>query len=64
MGSPLRWSPGEERERQLRLDWAELMYMIVLGQVERITARNGEVLQLRPKAANARALPEAIGARW
>ncbi len=37
--------------------------MIVLGQVERITARHGEVLQLRPKAANARALTEAIGAR-
>lgn len=39
------------------------MDMIVLGQVERITARHGEVLQLRPKAANARALTEAIGAR-
>ncbi|MDI8106950.1 hypothetical protein MJN85_30220, partial [Salmonella enterica subsp. enterica serovar Anatum] len=42
----------EEEDRQLRLDWEELMDMIVLGQVERITARHGEVLQLRPKAAN------------
>ena len=46
----------------MRLDWEELMDMIVLGHVERITARHGEVLQLRPKAANARALTEAIGA--
>ena len=35
--------------------------LIVLGKVETITARHGEVLQLRPKAANSRALTEAIG---
>ncbi len=62
VGSPLLWSPNEEEDRQLRLDWEELMDMIVLGQVERITARHGEVLQLRPKAANSKALTEAIGA--
>ncbi|NIG78059.1 DNA mismatch repair endonuclease MutH [Cedecea neteri] len=62
VGSPLLWSPSEEEEQQLRLDWEELMDLIVLGQVERITARHGEVLQLRPKAANSRALTEAIGA--
>ena len=49
--------------RQLRMDWEELMDLIVLGQVERITARHGEVLQLRPKAANSKALTEAVGAR-
>jgi len=62
VGAPLIWSPDEEEDRQLRLDWEELMDMIVLGQVERITARHGEVLQLRPKAANSKALTEAIGA--
>jgi len=61
VGAPLIWSPDEEEDRQLRLDWEELMDMIVLGQVERITARHGEVLQLRPKAANSKALTEAIG---
>jgi DNA mismatch repair endonuclease MutH len=55
--------PDEEEERQLRMDWEELMDLIVLGEVERITARHGEVLQLRPKAANSKALTEAIGAR-
>lgn len=63
VGSPLLWSPNEEEEQQLRLDWEELMDLIVLGEVERITARHGEVLQLRPKAANSKALTEAIGAR-
>lgn len=61
VGSPLLWSPNAEEEEQLRLDFEELMDLIVLGQVERITARHGEVLQLRPKAANSRALTEAIG---
>lgn len=61
VGSPLLWSPNPEEEEQLRLDFEELMDLIVLGQVERITARHGEVLQLRPKAANSRVLTEAIG---
>lgn len=63
VGSPLLWSPSAEEEDQLRRDWEELMDLIVLGQVERITARHGEVLQLRPKAANSKALTEAIGMR-
>lgn len=63
VGSPLLWSPSVEEEDRLRRDWEELMDLIVLGQVERITARHGEVLQLRPKAANSKALTEAIGAR-
>lgn len=63
VGAPLLWSPSEEEDRLLSQDWEELMDMIVLGQVERITARHGEVLQLRPKAANSKALTEAVGAR-
>ncbi|UXI00844.1 DNA mismatch repair endonuclease MutH [Photobacterium sp. TY1-4] len=62
VGSPLLWSPSADEEQRLRHDWEELMDMIVLGQVETITARHGEVLQLRPKAANGKALTEAYGA--
>lgn len=62
VGSPLIWSPNEAEELQLKTDWEELMELIVLGQVEQITARHGEVLQLRPKAANSRVLTEAYGA--
>ncbi|WP_222888747.1 DNA mismatch repair endonuclease MutH [Enterobacter sp. C2] len=61
VGSPLLWSPNVQEEQQLRMDWEELMDLIVLGQVESITARHGEVLQLRPKAANSKALTEAVG---
>ncbi|WP_034916695.1 MULTISPECIES: DNA mismatch repair endonuclease MutH [Erwinia] len=61
IGAPLLWSPDSEEEALLQRDWEELMDMIVLGQVERITARHGEVLQIRPKAANSKALTEGIG---
>ncbi|USD59951.1 DNA mismatch repair endonuclease MutH [Vibrio sp. SCSIO 43140] len=62
VGSPLIWSPSEEEETLLRNDWEELMDLIALGGVNQITARSGEVLQIRPKAANSRAKTEAYGA--
>ncbi|PMK00968.1 DNA mismatch repair endonuclease MutH [Vibrio sp. 10N.261.55.A7] len=62
VGSPLIWSPSKEEAQQLKDDWEELMELIVLGKVEQITARHGEVLQLRPKAANGRVLTDAFGA--
>ncbi|MEH0666957.1 DNA mismatch repair endonuclease MutH [Vibrio scophthalmi] len=62
VGSPLLWSPSVEEERQLQADWEELMEMIVLGQVSHITAKHGEVLQIRPKAANSRVSTDAYGA--
>lgn len=61
IGTALLWSPDTDEEQQLKRDWEELMDLIVLGKVESITARHGEVLQIRPKAANSRALTEAIG---
>ncbi|MCD1125115.1 DNA mismatch repair endonuclease MutH [Jinshanibacter sp. LJY008] len=61
VGTALLWSPDSHEERQLKHDWEELMDLIVLGKVESITARHGEVLQIRPKAANSRVLTEAIG---
>lgn len=61
VGTPLLWSPSAEEESLLQNDWEELMDLIVLGRVEHITARHGEVLQLRPKAANSRALTKATG---
>lgn len=61
VGTPILWAPNASEELALQQDWQELMDMIVLGQVEKITAKHGEVLQIRPKAANGKALTEAIG---
>lgn len=60
VGSAFFWSPSKEEEQLLALDWQELTDMIVLGQVENIQGRHGQVLQLRPKAANSRAKTQAF----
>lgn len=61
IGNPILWQPSLEQERRLQQDWEELMDYIVLGKVEKINARLGEVLQLRPKGANSKALTKGIG---
>ena len=61
IGTPILWKPTVEQERQLKQDWEELMDLIVLGKLEQITARIGEVMQLRPKGANSRAVTKGIG---
>ncbi len=60
-GSPLLWDLEPDLEATLRTDWEELMDMVCLGQLEQISARHGTYLQIRPKAANSRALCWAIG---
>ncbi|MFC3094284.1 DNA mismatch repair endonuclease MutH [Alteromonas sediminis] len=61
VGSAVLWSPTEEELSLLEQDWNELNDLIIAGQIERITSRHGQVLQLRPKAANGRVLTDAIG---
>jgi len=56
IGTALLWSPDAEEEDALRRDWEELMDMVCLGELERISARHGTWLQIRPKAADSRAL--------
>jgi len=55
IGTALLWSPDPLEASALRHDWEELMEMVCRGQVEAITAHQGNYLQIRPKAANARA---------
>lgn len=62
IGTAFLWQPSAAQEAQLKADWQEHMDKIALGEVESITAHQGEVLQLRPKAANSRVLTDAIGA--
>ncbi len=50
VATPVFWRPSEEEERVLRADFDELMGMIGMGRIEDLTARDGEILQLRPKA--------------
>ncbi len=50
--------PSAAEEESLRRDWEELMDLIVLGHVERITARHGECCSCAPKPPTARRSPK------
>lgn len=60
VGTPFLWSPNAEEEALLAQDWQELTDMIVLGDVENIHGKHGQVMQLRPKAANNKARTQAF----
>ena len=53
IGAPLMWTPDAEEAGLLAQDWEDLTEYIVRGEFWLIDARQGKVLQLRPKAANA-----------
>lgn len=61
IGSAFLWQPDADTEAQLQRDYEEIAEKIQLGEVESISAHHGEYLQLRPKAANASILTDAIG---
>lgn len=60
IATPFIWSPTPEEEALIAADWQELTDMIVLGRVEEIAGKHGQVLQLRPKAANSQAKTKAF----
>jgi len=60
VASAFIWSPTVAEEQLLAMDWQELTDMIVLGEVENIQGKHGQVLQLRPKAANSQAKTQAF----
>jgi len=55
LGDAFIWSPDLDQENRLRKDWEELTEMIGLGELDQISSRHGEILQIRPKAANSKA---------
>ncbi|WP_028773098.1 DNA mismatch repair endonuclease MutH [Shewanella waksmanii] len=60
IGMPILWTPSAEEFAQIKQDWEEIMELIAMGQVEHITARHGEVLQLRPKGANSQSVTASV----
>jgi DNA mismatch repair protein MutH len=52
VGSPVMWSPTLEEERALRSDWEEIADIVAHGELWRLDGRMGQVLQVRPKAAD------------
>ena len=56
IGEGFFWSPSLNDERVLANDWEELTFLIRTGQLDKIHAGLGEYLQIRPKAADSKAL--------
>lgn len=50
--APRLWRPNAEQERVLRDDFEDIVGAIGMGAIERLSARDGRWLQLRPKAAH------------
>lgn len=55
VGNPLLWQLDAASEADLRADWDDLAALIAAGYVESLTGHRGRALQVRPKAASARA---------
>ncbi len=53
------WQPTAAEEDVLRQDWEEHMELLTTGRFDRLDARLGSYLQVRPKAADGRALTAA-----
>jgi len=62
VGTAFLWQPNAEQQLALQQDWEELMEQISLGGIASIRGAQGKILQLRPKAANSKALTAAVGA--
>jgi DNA mismatch repair protein MutH len=54
VGEPRLWVPTAEQSAVLAADFEEIMGAIALGGIERLTARTGRWLQVRPKGASSR----------
>jgi DNA mismatch repair protein MutH len=62
VGRAFLWSPSVDEELVLRQDWEELMELVRTGRLDQLDARLGSYLQVRPKAADGRALTAAADA--
>ena len=59
VATPFLWKPTAAEMLLLRQDWENAVELVSLGKVDKLNARLGEVLQVRPKAANSRVLTKA-----
>jgi DNA mismatch repair protein MutH len=60
IGRSVLWQPDAEEEKLLRADWERHLRVIREGYVENIRGGDGDALQIRPKAANARQLTPTV----
>lgn len=62
LGRAQLWQPSPEDRAKLVADYDELMGLVAGGRVDEITARLGDVLQIRPKGRDRLQRARAVGA--
>ncbi len=60
IATPFFWTMDSTQERLLKQDWENVMDKVSMGEIHQISARMGEILQVRPKAAHSRVITETI----
>jgi DNA mismatch repair protein MutH len=61
IGLPVLWSPDAHEEATLARDYEQLAERVALGEADTISARHGEALQIRPKAADSHQADWVVG---
>ena len=60
IGTPFLWKPSAEQEAVLKQDWEELTELLYFGGIEKLSAKYGTYLHIRPKAANSKVLIDVV----
>lgn len=60
IATPFLWQMTSEQEYKIRTDWEDAMELISVGKVHQLNAKLGDILQVRPKAANSRVLTKVV----
>lgn len=61
IGSAFIWGPNSSELSLIEQDWLELTEMVQTGDIEKVSSHFGQVLQIRPKAANSSCVTNGIG---
>ncbi|TQV88699.1 DNA mismatch repair endonuclease MutH [Aliikangiella coralliicola] len=60
IATPFLWQAPPQILAVLQQDWENAVELVSLGKVDQLNARQGEYLQVRPKAADSKALTHAV----
>jgi len=60
IATPFLWRMNPAQEAMLQQDWEAVMDKVSLGEIHHVSARMGEAMQVRPKAAHSRVITETI----
>lgn len=61
IGNAFLWRPNAAELKLLETDWLELTSMMYMGDLDKLSSHYGQVLQIRPKAADSSVLTTGIG---